>query len=145
MHATDWLSFSFSFAVVLALLGALLYGLKRLQSGNLLGLPQRRIRILESASVAPRQKLVLVRVKDQDLLLGVTAQQINTLATFAVSAEDPATDSDGATGADLPGNNHLAPLAHKLAELLKSVKDKPAEAKLPTPPQAASRTDEDKA
>lgn len=143
MHATDWLSFSFSFAVVLALLGALLYGLKRLQSGNLLGIPQRRIRVLESASVAPRQKLVLVRVKDQDLLLGVTAQQINTLASFAVSEEESVPDA--ATGADLPGNNHLAPLAHKLAELLKSVKDKPADTKLPTTPQGAARNDEDKA
>ena len=140
MHATDWLSFSFSFAVVLALLGALLYGLKRLQSGNLLGIPQRRIRILESTSLAPRQKLVLVRVKDQDLLLGVTVQQISTLASFPVGADEPA--SDETTAADLQGNNHLAPLAHKLAELLKSVKDKPAEA-----PTAASspRQTEDKA
>ena len=124
MHATDWLSFSFSFAVVLALLGALLYGLKRLQSDNLLGIPQRRIRILESASIAPRQKLVLVRVKDQELLLGVTVQQINTLATFAAGTDEQAPE---VTAADLHGNNQLAPLAHKLAELLKSVKDKPAD------------------
>ena len=125
MHATDWLSFSFSFAIVLALLGALLYGLKRLQSGNLLGMPQRRIRILESTSLAPRQKLVLVRVKDQELLLGVTMQQISTLASFAATGDEPAPE---VSAADLHGNNHLAPLAHKLAELLKSVKDKPADA-----------------
>ncbi len=136
MHATDWLSFSFSFAIVLALLGALLYGLKRLQSGNLLGMPQRRIRILESTSLAPRQKLVLVRVKDQELLLGVTVQQISTLASFAATGDEPAPE---VTAADLNGNNHLAPLAHKLAELLKSVKDKPAD--VPKPPHAG----EDKA
>ena len=82
MHATDWLSFSFSFAIVLALLGALLYGLKRLQSGNLLGMGQRRIRVMDSMSLAPRQKIVLVRVKDQDILLGITPQEINTLASF---------------------------------------------------------------
>ena len=41
MHASDWLSFAFSFGVVLALLGALLYALKRMQSGNLLGMGQR--------------------------------------------------------------------------------------------------------
>ena len=141
MHATDWLSFSFSFAVVLALLGALLYGLKRLQSGNLLGMPQRRIRILESASLAPRQKLVLVRVKDQDLLLGVSVQQINTLASFPVGADEAVPEA--ATTADLQGNNHLAPLAHKLAELLKSVKDKPADAT--NSPTSAPRSGEDKA
>lgn len=140
MHATDWLSFSFSFAIVLALLGALLYGLKRLQSGNLLGLPQRRIRILESTSLAPRQKLVLVRVKDQELLLGVTVQQISTLASFAASGDEPAPE---VTAADLNGNNHLAPLAHKLAELLKSVKDKPADA--PTVASKQPQAGEDKA
>ena len=141
MHATDWLSFSFSFAIVLALLGALLYGLKRLQSGNLLGMPQRRIRILESASLAPRQKLVLVRVKDQDLLLGVTVQQISTLASFPVGADEAAPEVTAAT--ELQGNNHLAPLAHKLAELLKSVKDKPAEA--PKSSTSAPQSGEDKA
>jgi len=109
---------TFSFAVVLALLGALLYGLKRLQSGSLLGIPARRIRILESASVAPRQKLMLVRVKDQDLLLGVTVQQISTLASFPVTDDEQAQD---AAPVELQGNNHLAPMAHKLAELLKSV------------------------
>ncbi len=140
MHATDWLSFSFSFAIVLALLGALLYGLKRLQSGNLLGLPQRRIRILESTSLAPRQKLVLVRVKDQELLLGVTVQQISTLASFAATGDEPAPE---VTAADLNGNNHLAPLAHKLAELLKSVKDKPADA--PTVASKQPQAGEDKA
>ncbi len=140
MHATDWLSFSFSFAIVLALLGALLYGLKRLQSGNLLGLPQRRIRILESTSLAPRQKLVLVRVKDQELLLGVTVQQISTLASFAATSDEPVPE---VTAADLNGNNHLAPLAHKLAELLKSVKDKPADA--PTVASKQPQAGEDKA
>jgi len=82
MHASDWLSFAFSFGVVLALLGALLYALKRMQSGNLLGMGQRRIRVIDSMSLAPRQKVVLVRVKDQDILLGITAQEINTLASF---------------------------------------------------------------
>ncbi len=142
MHATDWLSFSFSFAVVLALLGALLYGLKRLQSGNLLGMPQRRIRVLESASIAPRQKLVQVRVKDQDLLLGVTVQQINTLASFPVGSDDASPEASAADTGDLQGNNHLAPLAHKLAELLKSVKDKPAGQSNASP---APRQNEDKA
>ncbi len=138
MHATDWLSFSFSFAIVLALLGALLYGLKRLQSGNLLGIPQRRIRVLESVSVAPRQKLLLVRVKDQELLLGVTAQQINTLGTFAASADETVAANEPG---DLQGNNHLAPLAHKLAEMLKSVKDKPAAGAAKTSPAANQNDD----
>jgi flagellar protein FliO/FliZ len=120
MHASDWLSFAFSFGVVLALLGALLYALKRMQSGNLLGMGQRRIRVIDSMSLAPRQKVVLVRVKDQDLLLGITVQQINTLASFPLSAEEIAADGAAQTS----NVENTAPLAQRFAELLKSAQNK---------------------
>ena len=120
MHASDWLSFAFSFGIVLALLGALLYALKRMQSGNLLGMGQRRIRVIDSMSLAPRQKIVLVRVKDQDILLGITVQQINTLASFPLSAEDIAADA----AAQASNTEHTAPLAQRFAELLKSAQNK---------------------
>lgn len=120
MHASDWLSFAFSFGIVLALLGALLYTLKRLQNGNVLGMGQRRIRVMDSMSLAPRQKIVLVRVKDQDILLGITAQQINTLASFYLSTEELAADA----AAQAPGAENTAPLAQRFAELLKSAQNK---------------------
>lgn len=120
MHASDWLSFAFSFGIVLALLGALLYTLKRLQNGNVLGMGQRRIRVIDSMSLGPRQKIVLVRVKDQDILLGITAQQINTLASFYLSTEELAADA----AAQAPGAGNAAPLAQRFAELLKSAQNK---------------------
>ena len=120
MHASDWLSFAFSFGIVLALLGALLYVLKRMQNGNVLGMGQRRIRVIDSMSLAPRQKIVLVRVKDQDILLGITAQQINTLASFYLSSEELAADA----AAQAPGAENTAPLAQRFAELLKSTQNK---------------------
>jgi flagellar protein FliO/FliZ len=120
MHASDWLSFAFSFGIVLALLGALLYTLKRLQNGNVLGMGQRRIRVIDSMSLAPRQKIVLVRVKDQDILLGITAQQINTLASFYLSSEELAADA----AAQATGAENTVPLAHRFAELLKSAQNK---------------------
>ncbi|MEO0315704.1 MAG: hypothetical protein RI928_2160 [Pseudomonadota bacterium] len=120
MHASDWLSFAFSFGVVLALLGALLYALKRMQSGNLLGMGQRRIRVIDTISLAPRQKVVLVRVKDQDILLGITVQQINTLASFPLSAEEIAAD----TAAQANSAENTAPLAQRFADLLKSAQNK---------------------
>jgi flagellar protein FliO/FliZ len=123
MQTTDWLSFTVSFAIVLALLGALLYVMKRLQSGSLLGLPQRRIRVLEAVSVAPRQKLLLVRVKDQDILVGVTVQQINTLATFRLTEEEVVADSVPRT-AGTDGSNSLTPLAKRLSEMLQSAQNK---------------------
>jgi flagellar protein FliO/FliZ len=120
MHATDWLSFAFSFGIVLALLGALLYAMKKMQSNNLLGMGQRRLRIIDSMSLAPRQKIVLVRVKDQDILLGITVQQINTLASFPLSAEEIAADA----AAQAPGAENTPPLAKRFAELLKSAQNK---------------------
>jgi flagellar protein FliO/FliZ len=120
MHASDWLSFALSFGIVLALLGALLYALKRMQSGNLLGMGQRRIRVIDSMSLAPRQKIVLVRVKDQDILLGITVQQITTLASFYLSAEELAADTEAQTNSA----ENTAPLAQRFAELLKSAQNK---------------------
>lgn len=125
MHTTDWLSFAFSFALVLALLGVLLYTLKKMQNGGLPGMTQRRMRVLDSMSMAPRQKLVLIRVKGQDILLGVTAQQINTLASFPLS--DDELDADGAPAdgtAQTSVETPLAPLARRFAELLKSAQNK---------------------
>ena len=55
MHATDWLSFIASFAVVLVLLGVVLVGLKKMQSGSLLGMSPRKIRVLDTVSIGPRQ------------------------------------------------------------------------------------------
>jgi flagellar protein FliO/FliZ len=120
MHASDWLSFALSFGIVLALLGALLYTLKRMQNGNLLGIGQRRIRVIDSMSLAPRQKIVLVRVKDQDILLGITVQQINTLASFPLSAEEIAADA----AAQSSRVENTAPLAQRFADLLKSAQNK---------------------
>jgi flagellar protein FliO/FliZ len=120
MHASDWLSFAFSFAIVLALLGALLYVLKKMQGGNLLGMGQRRIRVMDSMSLAPRQKIVLVRVKDQDILLGITPQEINTLASFYLSVEELAADAAAQTNSA----ETAAPLAQRFADLLKSAQNK---------------------
>ncbi len=112
MNAPGWLSFVFSFALVLALLGGVLYLLKKMQSGSLPGLPKRRMRVIEQMSVAPRQKIVLVRVRDQELLIGITQQQINTLASFPASPEESASEDDTPT----------APLAKRFADLLSAAR-----------------------
>ncbi len=124
MQTTDWGSFAVSLGAVLALLGALLFLLRRVQARGLPGLPglsARRIRILESASLGPRQKLVLLRVREQEILVGVTAQQMTTLATFSAEPGDAA--------AALPANpdharldDPLAPLSKRMAEAMKSVR-----------------------
>jgi flagellar protein FliO/FliZ len=117
MHATDWLSFIVSFAVVLALLGVVLYALKKMQNGSLLGMGQRRIRILDTVSIGPRQKVILLRVKDEDILVGVTVQ-INTLAGFPLTEEEIAADHISPPASTEPS----APLAKRFADLLNAAK-----------------------
>lgn len=118
MHTTDWLSFIASFTVVLVLLGLVLFGLKKMQNGSLLGMGQRRIRILDTVSIGPRQKIILLRVRDEDILVGVTTQQINTLAGFPLSAEEIAADQVTPVTSTEPG----APLAKRFADLLNAAK-----------------------
>ena len=123
MPSSNWLTIALNFAIVLALLGGVLYVLKRMQSGNLLGNAQRKMRIIEAISVAPRQRIVLLRVKDQDILVGVSPQQINHLASFPLTAEEVVSESTpNASGAE--GANSLTPLARRLSEMLKAAQNK---------------------
>jgi flagellar protein FliO/FliZ len=118
MHATDWLSFIVSFAVVLALLGVVLYALKKMQNGSLLGMGQRRIRILDTVSIGPRQKIILLRVKDEDILVGVTVQQINTLAGFPLTEDEIAADHVSPPASTEPS----ATLAKRFADMVNAAK-----------------------
>jgi flagellar protein FliO/FliZ len=122
MGSTNWLYVAMNFAIVLALLGGVLYVLKRMQGGNLLGMPARKIKVLEMVSVAPRQKVVLLRVKDQDVLIGVSPQQINAIATFPVSADELQTEANPVAAEE--GNNSLAPMARRLSALLAAAQNK---------------------
>ncbi len=122
MGSTNWLYVAMNFAIVLALLGGVLYVLKRMQGGNLLGMPARKIKVLEMVSVAPRQKVVLLRVKDQDVLIGVSPQQINANATFPVSADELQTEANPVATEE--GNNSLAPMARRLSALLAAAQNK---------------------
>lgn len=123
MAASNWLTIALNFAIVLALLGGVLYVLKRMQNGNLLGNPQRKIRIIEAISVAPRQRVILLRVKDQDVLIGVSPQQINHLTSFALTAEEVVAESTPHTDGN-EGANSLTPLARRLSEMLKAAQNK---------------------
>jgi flagellar protein FliO/FliZ len=86
-NSLDWISMISSFLLVIGLLAVVLYLLKRFQPGGLA--TGRQIQLLESLGTGARQKVVLVRVRDKDLLLGVSVNQINTLAEW------PASESSG--------------------------------------------------
>jgi flagellar protein FliO/FliZ len=79
----DIAQYLLSFGLVIGLLLALLWALKKIQAQG--GLKRRseasRIQIVETASVGARQKVMLIRMDDQDLLLGITPTEIRTLHT----------------------------------------------------------------
>jgi flagellar protein FliO/FliZ len=117
LHMSDWLSFAASFALVLGLMAVLLYALKKIQTGNLLGLPKRRMRVVETISAGPRQKIILLRVKNQEVLIGITPQGMSTLTTFTLSEEELAELDVAAAQSAAP---NTAPMAQRFADLLKS-------------------------
>ncbi len=83
----DIVQYLFSFGLVIGLLVAFLWALKKVQRQG--GFKKRpddaRIKILETASVGARQKVMLVRLDGQDVLLGVTPTEIRALHVSAAA------------------------------------------------------------
>lgn len=80
-----------SLALVIALLVLLLWALRKLQgkmNGQNAG---RRMQIVESLSVGPRQKVALIRVGEREVLIGISPNQINGIASWP-DAHLPPTD-----------------------------------------------------
>lgn len=88
LSGMDMLRFAGSLVLVLGLLGGLLWGLKRMQSGVRLGAGSRQLRVIEAVSVGPRQKIVLVRVGEREVLVGVSPAQLTALGSWSVAAVD---------------------------------------------------------
>ena len=97
-------------AIVLGALGGLAWVLKRLAGPRAGGAGQ--FRIIATQALGPRERLVLVEFEQQWLLLGVTAQSINTLQTMPARALPP-----GAP-APLGGGAGAADFARLLARTL---------------------------
>ena len=75
----DWLQFVASFALVLGLLFALLWWLKRIQNSRGFGRKDAHIEVIDSMGVGPRQKLMLVRVRDREVLIGIGPNHMQAL------------------------------------------------------------------
>ena len=69
--------------LAVSLLLSLLWTLRKLQSGSsLLRKSTARLQALETLSVGTRQKIMLIRVDEREILLGVTAQQMTVLSPW---------------------------------------------------------------
>ena len=89
-----------SFALVLALMAALLWALRKLQTRMSTQGIGRRMQIIESLSVGPRQKFALLRVGEHEVLVGITPTQMTSLAQWPAnsSGDTPFHATPSATG-----------------------------------------------
>jgi flagellar protein FliO/FliZ len=94
-----------SFALVLALMAALLWALRKLQTRMGAQGTGRRMQIIESLSVGPRQKFALLRVGEHEVLVGITPTQMTSLAQWPADPSGLAT-SDASPSAI--GETHVA-------------------------------------
>ena len=83
MEYVDWVSFVSSFLLVILLLGATLWGLKRYgrmrfqkQSGD------AKLSIVDSLSVGTRQRIALIETDGQRILVGITPHSISGLGQW---------------------------------------------------------------
>jgi flagellar protein FliO/FliZ len=99
----DWLQYLFSFAFVIGLLLTLLWTLRKLQNGQgLLRKHTQRLQTLETLSVGTRQKIMLIRVDDREVLVGVSAQSMTVLSPWPPKDNDPDSASAPAAKFSLP-------------------------------------------
>lgn len=94
----DWLQYLFSFVFVIGLLLALLRTLRKLQNGSpLLRKNTQRLQTLETLSVGPRQKIMLIRVDDREVLVGITAQHMTVLNPWPAASDSDAPSPETTT------------------------------------------------
>jgi len=78
----DWLRIGGSVALVLVLLAAMLWTLRRLRSMQIAKAGISKLEIVETISVGPRQKIALLRVDKHMLLIGMSANQFTALGQW---------------------------------------------------------------
>ncbi len=84
----ELLQYGASFGLVIALLLGLLWALKRLQGAKAFARREQRLQVVESMSLGARHKVALVRCDHREVLVGITATQITTLASWAMAPGD---------------------------------------------------------
>jgi len=87
-----------SFALVLAILAGLLWALRKLQSRMNSQHPGRRMQVIESLSVGPRQKFALLRVGEHEVLVGITPTQMTSLAQWPAETSNQPSSTPSNSG-----------------------------------------------
>ncbi len=87
----DWFRMGASMVAILLLLAALFWVLRRVKAMQHPSGQQRKLQVLETLSVGPRQKIALLRVGTREVLIGMSASQFTALANWQGTTDTPAT------------------------------------------------------
>jgi flagellar biogenesis protein FliO len=91
MPIQDWAQYSLSITFVLLMLAATLWWLSRRKNGFLPKNETRRIQILETNTLGLKNKLLLVQVDRQLLLLAINSNEIQKLHAWSMDSDVSAT------------------------------------------------------
>jgi len=94
----EWMSFGLSFLLVLLTIGALYFLFHRFVLGAMPRRAEPRMRIAETLAVGPRQKILLLRINDREVLVGVTGQTMCSLSEWTCTPEPVVTGERPAAG-----------------------------------------------
>ena len=78
----DWVRVAGSIVLVLLLLAALLWTLRRMKIMQTTQGGELKLRVLETISVGPRQKIALLQVDKHLVLIGMSANQFTALGNW---------------------------------------------------------------
>lgn len=128
---TDWLSMMGSFLLVIGLLLATLFFIKKM--GPAIGnSTNRRIKILEIQNLGGRQKLLLVSVNSDQVLVGLSAQGMSNLGQWTIDEQvshpdvaDTATtqDPESSVSSEQADRSPLKSFKQLLAQSIRKQKD----------------------
>jgi len=122
----DWLSMMSSLAVVLVLLAATLFGLKKMGLSSTKD-ATKKLNVSEVHNLGPRQKLIVVTINNEQVLLGVTPQAINRLGSWP--EQQTADDLDQSSEIDQiePEFERASDSPGKFQQLMKQVAERTTE------------------
>jgi flagellar protein FliO/FliZ len=93
--------------LVVGLIALLACAARRLRGFGIGAGMRDRIQVLSDRAVGPKERCLLVRVGDTDILLGVAAGAVSTLHVFPVGANTEAAPAPPASGPKLPNFKDL--------------------------------------
>jgi flagellar protein FliO/FliZ len=91
--------------VIVALIAGLAWAMKRMRRFG--GSGQARIQVLSDQALGPKERCVLVRVGETDILIGVAQSSVNTLHVFPAGANTEAPPAPPSTGVKTPNFKDL--------------------------------------